>query len=827
MKDRRKILAVAAALLAVWGYAVDPDPVELTDRMQLADGLFRRSLFDLAAREYAALAETPDVQALDDVLFRLGECYRRIKKLPEAEAAYKRLSESFPSSPNAPRARLQRALILMDSGSGPLEDAAASFDKLSEPSVPAEVRAAALYHGGETLEKLNRPAEALARYERLTKEFTETDYGMYAGLRTAWLLTRSGKPEDRRRALGIYLDLAHKAKDPKVVEEASCFAAQVSLLDGRHEESADLFLALRTKFPSSPRVTESAVAAAWANYYAGRYQAGAELLELVIGDARHPEREEILYLKANCLRQLEQRPAAVAMYAKQLQEFPEGKLAPAARYESLSTLYGDGQYREVLAAAARMGTMSETVADNVYWMSAESAMATQQPEAAVQNYRLLVDKCPKSPFVKDALYRLGWLLQKQEAWESAASWFQQVTERYPDDPLAAKALYASGVCRSRLGQGDAALRDWTALLTKYPESAEVAETLYQKAMEELRAKNPRAAGATLDERMRRFPEDARKAEVLYWRAAVCRQTGDAVEAEKLYRACLAAAPAKEFEREATLELGVLLQDAGRKDEAAELFQKLLDAPVTDKLGPDRLAWLAEFQLEQKRPDAAAKAANALLALKPDKGWTQTAWTLLGRGHRAKGERDPAIHAFAEALNTGASTVYGAEAALRLGELLTEAGRFDEAAGHLNDAASRASSPELLGLRAHAYAGLARNAERKGDAEAALRYYMSVGILFNDGALVPEALHKAALLLDSLGRAEEARAMREELKTRYPDSPLLKTGPAPEQTPPGQAGGVSARPVKPRPEVAGYLARRSLREVARDLRARPARRGGYA
>jgi TolA-binding protein len=764
------------AWLAGLGLAAEPDPVELADRMQLADGLFRRSLFDLAAREYAALADAPDVQARDNVLFRLGECYRRLKQFPEAEAAYKRLVESFPASPNAPRGRLQRALILMDrGGAGALEEAAASFDKLSEPSAPADVRAAALYHGGETFEKLKRPADAQARYERLMEAYADTDYGMYAALRAAWLLTRSGKPEDRRRALGIYLDLTHKAQEAKVIEEASYFAAQVSLLDGRHEESANLFLALRTRFPNSPRVTESALSAAWANYYAGRYKEGAELLERVIGQAQHPEREDILYLKANCLRQLEQRAEAVAVYTRELKEFPNGKMAAQARYERLSTLYTDGQYREVLAAAEQMGVLPEAVADNVYWMSAEAAVAVQQPDAAVQNYRLLVDKCPKSPFVKDALYRLGWLLQKQEAWESAASWFQQVVERYPDDPLASKALYASGVCRSRLGQGDAALRDWTALLTKYPERAEVSETLYQKAMEELRLKNPRAAGATLDERMHRFPDDERKAEVLYWRAAVNRQTGEMVEAEKLFRACLAAAPAKEFEREAMLELGLLLQELGRKDAAAELFQKLLDAPVTDKLGPDRLAWLAEFQFEQNRPDAAAKAANALIALKPDKGWAQTAWTVLGRIHRAKGERDPALHAFTEALATGAATDHGAEAALRLGELLTEAGRFDEAAERLNDAAARAASPALLGLRAHAYAGLARNAELKGDAEAALRYYMSVGILFNDATLVPEALNKAALLLDKLGRAGEAQAMREELKTRYPDSPLLRQG----------------------------------------------------
>ncbi|HRU70036.1 MAG TPA: tetratricopeptide repeat protein [Kiritimatiellia bacterium] len=762
-------------LLAGLNAVAAADPVEVTDRMQLADGLFRRSLFDLAAREYATLAETPDVQALDDVLFRLGECYRRLKKLPEAEAAYKRLVESFPASRHAPRARLQRALILVESGGASLEEAAASFANLSESSVPAEVRAAALYHGGETLEKLKRPDEALARYEVLVKEFVDTDYGMYAGLRTAWLLTRRNTAEDRRRALGIYLDLIHKAKDAKVVEESSYFAAQVSLLDGRHAESADLFLALRTKFPDSPRVTEGALAAAWANYYTGRFKEASDWLDHVMGQAQHPDREEILYLKANCLRQLEQRTDAVTAYTRQLTEFPDGKMAPQARYERLSTLYNDGKYQEVLEAAAQIVVPPPDFADNIYWMSAEAAVAVQKAEIAVQNYRLLVDKCPTSPLAKDALYRLGWLLQKQEAWESAAAWFQQVSDRYPQDPLASKALYAAGVCRSRLGQSEAALRDWTALLAQYPESAEVAETLYQKAMEELRAKNPRAAGATLDERMRRFPDDARKAEVLYWRAAVARQTGDRVEAEKLFRACLAATPPKEFERESMLELGLLLQEDGRKDEAAGLFQTLLDAPITDKLGPDRLAWLAEFQLEQKRFDAAAKAAHALLALKPNKGWMQTAWTVLGRIHRAKEERDPAMHAFAEALATGASTAYGAEAALRLGELLTHAGRFDEAANHLNDAASRAAAPDLLGLRAHAYMGLARNAEAKGDVDAALRYYMSVGILFNDAVLVPEALHKAAVLLDKLGRGQEANAMREELQTRYPDSPLLRQG----------------------------------------------------
>ncbi len=760
-------------LLALTACAAGADPLELRDRQQLADGLFRRGLFELAAREYASLAEAPGVEGLDGVLFRLGECHRRSGRKAEAEEVYRLLVERHPASPNVPRAQLQRALILLDSGEPKAAAAAEALERLATPETPSEVRAAALYHLGEALEKLSRPAEALARYEQLGSAFAQTDYGVYAGLRAAWLLTRTGKPEDRRRAMGLYLELAHKAQDPKVAEEACYFAAQTALTDAKYEESANLFQMLGTRYPQSSRVLESALSAGWAYYYAGRYKESVTILDRVAGDARHPAREEILYVKANSLRQLEQRAEAVALYDQQLAAFPQGRLAKPARYERLTALYRDGQYAEVLKASAQFTDAPEEVADNVLWMSAESALAVKQPEVAVQNCRLLVDKYPASPFAKDALYRLGWLMQRQEAWESASSWYLLVAGRFPDDPLAAKALYASGVCLARLGQSEAALRDWTALLTRYPACDLVAETLYQKAMEEIRSKNLRAAGGTLDERMRRFPADVRQSETYYWRASIFRQTGETAEAERLYRQCLSGTPAKEVEREAMLELGMILQAGGRKAEAAEYFQKLLDAPIAEKLGADRLAWLAEFQCEQKQYDAAAQAAKTLIGQEADRGWKQTAWTLLGRIHRAKNERDPAIHALGEALATGATTAYGAEAALRLGELLTESGRYEEAGRHLSDAAARAASPELLAIRAHAYMGLAKNEELKGDAAAAARYYMSVGILFNDAELVPESIHRAALLLDKLGRAQEAETLRQELRERYPASPLAR------------------------------------------------------
>ena len=193
----------------------------------------------------------------------------------------------------------------------------------------------------------------LACYVKLSESFANTEYGMYAALRSAWLLNKTGKPENRRRAMGLYLDLAHKAQNPKVAEESLFFASQLSLADGHHEDSANLFNALRTKFPKSTRIAQAAIGAGWANYHIGHFKEGSEILDLVIGDKNHASREEILYLKANCLRQLERRDEAVKFYATQLAEFPDGRLAERAWYEKLTTVYRDGRHADVLRVASK------------------------------------------------------------------------------------------------------------------------------------------------------------------------------------------------------------------------------------------------------------------------------------------------------------------------------------------------------------------------------------------------------------------------------------------------------------------------------------------
>jgi TolA-binding protein len=753
------------------------DAMETQDRLQFADGLLRRDMYELAAKEYLALSVKTNSPNREAILFRLGECYRKMKRKDDATKTYQQIISEYPKSDQVPRAKLQQTLLYKDSErEEDRQKAVQLFESLTTPSTPLETRGAALYHLGGTLEQLNRTQEAVKRYEQIIQTLPNTDFSLFASLRLAYILSRSSVAEEQRRAMGVYLDLIYKSKNQEVAEEACYFAAQFALQNKKHEESANLFQTLRVKFPKSAFLKRGAVYAGFANLYAKRYKEALDVLADLPKDVPAGTQEEILYIKANALNNLEKGSEALVCYDQLLTQFPQGQYAASSHHQRILTVAKAGKHEEVLKLAAAFLNPPAELRPSLYWLQYESALELKRDDLAIQNLRLLVEKCPTSPLMKDALYQLARTLQHKESWQAATDYYRKFAELFPQDPLAPNALFAAGACLIRHGQSDSGLREWTILLATYPKSSMVPETLYQKAFQELRSKNTRAANISLDEFSRRFPADKRIGEVLYWRGNLLHQTNELVEAEKMYRAALASAPQKDVERETMLALGLLMLQTDKKSDAADLFRVLLDSPIVERLGPDRIAWLAEQDGEAGKFDEALRACTVLLKMNADKGWKQTAYTIQGRLYRKKGQRDPAMKAFADSLATGATTVYGTEAALNLGEMYSDIGKKDEALAYLNDAATRASSQDQLSWRARAYASLARLAERNNDREGALRYYMSVSILFNDTVLVPACMKKAITILDALDRKEEAKAMRDELKSRFPETEKGKATP---------------------------------------------------
>jgi len=755
----------AALLLAAPGAAraAEGSAALAADRLKFADSMLARGMAAAAAVEYEALLGEKDVSKAE-VLYRLGECRRQTGEKDKARAAYERVIAEFPESPLLHRARFGRAMLL------PPAEAEAELAKLDAGGIADDVKAAALYQLGTLSEKKpNGAKEAIERYERLVARYPRHSYADYARIRTAALLSAQPDIPSHRKALGMYLDLS-ASKDPSVAEDALYFAARQSFTDARYEESLTLFRRLKERFPKGRRAADARVSMAWALYCSGRYN---DALLTLRAESPAEKGEDELYLAAASLRMLARHDEAIAAYDAALKAHPEGRYAAEEWLERLQTLAAMRNHAGVLQALADRPDPPAAVAERAWWIAGESAQAVTNIPLAVQYMRLCSSK-KDGKNAKEATYTLGWLLSKTGSYKDAAGVFRSVADSWPDDKLVAQSLYAAGDAEARAGDAAAAKRDWTRLLSARPESPYAADALYRRSTEEIRGREYRQARLTLAEFLKRFPSDRRKAEACYFAAFAAERTDDDAEAEKLYRASLASDPPPEFRRESALALGTLLKRTGRNAEAAEMFSALIKDGAVDRIAADRLAWVADAMLSEGRPDEALKAAEALRRRDSDQGWNQVAEAEIGSARLAKGERDAALEAFRRALRFNSRTTYGAQAALEAGRLESEAGHYDEAKKFLSDAVGRSQSDELLSIRARAYTALAANEDSRGNKKGALEYYMIVGSLFDDPAIVPQALWRASRLLAEEGRNGEAEDLAKELKKRYPDSAEAKS-----------------------------------------------------
>jgi len=172
------------------------------------------------------------------------------------------------------------------------------------------------------------------------------------------------------------------------------------------------------------------------------------------------------------------------------------------------------------------------------------------------------------------------------------------------------------------------------------------------------------------------------------------------------------------------------------------------------------------QFDARQFDRSAATARLMAEQAEDAPWRQAAWTLVGRAERAAGRAREAEEAFQRACDLPARSDYLPEATLRLAELLLERGDAAGADKYFRLAVARSEGDEFKAHRLHAYAGLGRAALAAGEKDAAATYLLSTCLLFHDKELVPPVIREAIPLLDELGRADEAKMLRDMLETEY-------------------------------------------------------------
>jgi len=647
-----------------------------------------------------------------------------------------------------------------------MKDAAARFEAVLARDPPEDIAAAALYHLGLCQLGLDRTGPAEKSLRRLVRAHPASPYTDYGRIALADLVL--ARDATATEAEAWLIEVADDPETPALGAEALAKAALVQSRAERHADAAARFAALAERYPTSPWIARTRLEAAWAFLLSDQTEAARVLTADGLAAASPDEAPAWLYLEANIARRAGNNAAALVAYDRMLATAPTHELAPAAAFEASSLAFQRLQYARVL----ELIPIARGPADRaltLLWMEAGAHRALGQTDEARAAYQDLIATFPDSDRAPAAAYQLALMLDEEGDFAAAATAFSTLATTYPAHALAADARMAAGTMWQRAGQMKEAATAFRKLVEEHPAYPGLDEAHLGRARAEIALERAKPAATALEAVIAISTNRRYLAEAHYLRGTLHEQAEDPAAAETSYRAALSCDPPASLARTIQFRRVAVLQRQQRDPEAAALMNELIRDGAGGQLPPALLEWLARWNLEQ-RANAEAEAAALLLARHGNTpGWNLLGHYIAGVAARRQDKTDAAIAAFTQADASPLNAREAVDAAYQLGELALAAREPDQAVNHFRRAAERASSDTMMDLRARSYLHLGLAYEALENWAEASRYYLSVGVLFDDPSVTPESLYRAAGALHARQLGGQRDRVLGELRQRFPTS----------------------------------------------------------
>ena len=746
--------------------------LSLSDKILFADGLYSRNMFELASKEYESIL-TADlkVSGADSIHFRLGECYRMMGEDDKSEKQYRSVIFEYPDSDLKERATYARANYYK--GQGMDSSAIMIYNSvLKSLKSPKDIKAACLFNLGTLHRKDGNVTNAVSSLEVLSKDYKDSEFCSFGQLELADIYTTSFAKDaaKQQRAIVLYKEIIDSKAPDKVKIEALFRLGYVYYDLKDYQNSSAIYQRLVLSYPNSERAKEAELQTIWSTFNSGLYAQTLKMIE-TMSKGKTPS-VDVLYLKANCERRLAKVPETIATYQELLSKFPSSKYSASATYELALFAYKYGKYDLTVQYSQSLLNNQEYQQD-VYWLLAEVAEKKSDINSAIQYYKLLTEKFADAPLAPEAFYKLAYSYQKQQNYQLAGQIYEGIYTKYPTYKQITQTLFAAGICYERAEQFALAVKNWKLLIEKYPNSSHVESAYYYVAMVALRMENYSEAKFSLQTLISKFPKSTYMKRAYYWLGVISDTEKNYKEAIESFQKCLALNPVQDVKIDAEYGLAMVFYKMGKEDEAMKLFLALLKTSKSDNYTEGLLRWLITLSYSKGAYTETLEECDILLAKKPAKAVEQFALLYAGKSALKLGDAIKGKEYLERIVKDSVATVYQADAYLELANLELKEKLYNKAFESYSMAAKLASGEEQRRIRAFGYAGMGESSEMLGKEDEALRYYMSVGLLFNGDDLVPRCLSKAIKILDDKGEKEKADNLKKELKHNYPDSPEAK------------------------------------------------------
>jgi TolA-binding protein len=746
---------------------------EHSDERQLdyANALFTRKLYDLAAPEYEKYLDNyPGRPGRANAYFSLGECYRNLNRASSARTDLQKVLNDYGDSEFAGPAAY--ALAEMAFADKDYATALPLFHRAAAKSKEPAVSLSARYFEARCLEATGHKNEAADIYVEVADAGNQNPYREDARVTAASIFAGKGRKID---ALKQYEALANESQKPALKAESAVRGGMLALelvqsdkgkIDKAMTNRAAALLQKGSTLPEAGKFRAIAqVGLRKLQYQTGQY---AQLLadyKKELEKLPDAAQAEVLLLAANSERQLGNSKEADALYRRIIANYPDQEEAKDAAYQRLINVYNSDPSALAAAVDEFLATNpTNERADQAKLLKAEALYKQQNYTEAASIYGELRASQLSTTLRAEAAYKLGLCHVQTKNIPGVIEAFTYYVQTFPDGLQAPAALAQRALAYEQSQNYDAALTDLNIVLAKYPKAQQREASLQLKALILGQQENTKGMVETFRQLLKEFPKSAVAAQAQYYIGKA------AFEAKDYKKALTALNTARQLNREQYYNLAslrIILCQFYLKDRPAltkEVNDFMANTPNTN-VPPEVLEWLGIEYYNEKNFQAAEKYLGALRKIDNPGSVKPDYLFYLGDAAMKLKNLPEADEAFAKYLQTATDPAGKAKVLLALGAVKISAHKPDEA----QKIAEQIMSLQPEG-RVNAEARLLAGEVQleRGNFDDAGKAFKGVALLYDDPAITPRALDKAALAYRHAGKAEEADRLSRELHERYPN-----------------------------------------------------------
>lgn len=753
------------------------------DLFDYASLCYSQKDYQLAIKPYSDYTRLyPQGPHASEAWFRLGECYLKTNQNDSAKTAYNNVVSKFPKSESAASASYRLGSFAYNDKD--FSRAAQYFEICDKLTTDATVKLATTYNKALSYKMSGQASKALVAYKAVVATKGENPYRESALIEVAAAALEAGKKEE---ALSAYNEIISAIKDSNIVGDALIKAGLLLNELGKPEAALKNFKRA-LEIVGLPKDAKAIAVYGLIQGYYGKQDYTAVVDTYVANSTALPTddlRPKMLLMVGNAQKQKQSYRQAIEVYLMIERQYPDSREAYEAGYQKLLSFYAIGDkdipqftlsFEERYAPKHKDDEyigMSRLIRADWYFAKADYTNAADafsgvnmakvpakvrgsvlykkgfaETEAgkfneAIASLTEFLNDYMKDANVPIALAQRGMSEKGVRAYEKALADFTEVTKNYPDKPAAEVAWYQIGLIKGEQRDAKGMITAFETLVAKFPKSAAAADAYFQIGRGYFEMKTKESYGKALVPFRKAIELDSKK-----W-----------LDKGHQY----------------LISCQYLREDV---DGTAKEIDAYLDARAEAVISPSVLIFVGERYYQRNNFSAAARYLSRASTPSEPANTPAEVWDFLGLSEIENGNYEAAIKALDNYMAQMTEGEGHARALLGKGRALLALGKYDDAETCVTESLVKVKEgtlhAQLQLLQGDIAMGRAETLESSGDHDGAVNAwkkaagnYVVVSQIFVHPQITPQALDKAADVLEKLGEKQKADSLRKMLAHDYP------------------------------------------------------------